>query len=562
MKMAKQLIAKVKLEGEDFEFYPTSYRMLDIIYADIKKTFGNLSKPSLLDCGAGDGRALLALTEGDKFAIEKSRPLLEAMSKEIFVVGTDFDQQTLLDKKVDMIFSNPPYLSFVQWICKIIQEANAKIFYAIIPERWESNELIKNELSQRAASYEILAKDSFHDAERQARCSVHIVRFNFTNVCADETRRYVSQVSQTVDPFTLWFDNNFKSKTEIPPLAETESKIKEQAKDKLERSKKEVAPGKSLIETLTTCYDRDMSELMETYISLSKMPTELLSELDIKFEDVKARLKLKINSLKDAYWRELINRLSTITNKLTFDTRRKLLDKLFSSTNVDFTSDNAHSIVIWISKNANCYFDSQLIEFVEKLTEKANVQNYKSNKRTFGEECWRYSDNVKKVDHYKLDYRIVLENVGGLSNKLPHTQTKHGLSPCATKLLDDLCVVALNLGFDTENMMRSEDFDWSKKGIKRFLYTDHKTGKPTVLFEARAFIKGNLHVKIKPELMCKLNVEFGRLKGWLKSKEQACDELDITPEEAKFSFGSNFKITSDSSVKLLKKNITITQRGN
>lgn len=50
--------------------------------------------------------------------------------------------------------------------------------------------------------------------------------------------------------------------------------------------------------------------------------------------------------------------------------------------------------------------------------------------------------------------------------------------------------------------------------------------------------------------MSRLNIEFGRLQGWLKSAQEAASELDIPVEDAVQSFDSNLKLTGNSLVQL------------
>lgn len=68
----------------------------------------------------------------------------------------------------------------------------------------------------------------------------------------------------------------------------------------------------------------------------------------------------------------------------------------------------------------------------------------------------------------------------------------------------------------------------------------------TPLVEVKAFKNGNMHLRFAPDFMLALNVEAGRLLGWIRNPAQACDEMEISdPEErdavAK-SFGAAFKI--------------------
>lgn len=99
------LIQKIKANDQDFEWYPSTDEIINSIKEDLIETRDN-NYVSILDVGAGDGRVLSALTEGKKYAIEKSEILVNAMGADIFVVGTDLFQQTLIDKRVDVILQS------------------------------------------------------------------------------------------------------------------------------------------------------------------------------------------------------------------------------------------------------------------------------------------------------------------------------------------------------------------------------------------------------------------------------------------------------------------------
>ena len=83
------LVERLQDCDQDFEWYPTSEGMLDDVRADMRDYFCIRDDASLtasvLDCGAGDGRALLSLTQGDRYAIEKARPHLDRLDRSIFV---------------------------------------------------------------------------------------------------------------------------------------------------------------------------------------------------------------------------------------------------------------------------------------------------------------------------------------------------------------------------------------------------------------------------------------------------------------------------------------------
>ncbi len=52
------------------------------------------------------------------YVMEKSTILLGNLDDESICLGTDFINSTLIDKKVDTIFCNPPYSDFMNWSIK------------------------------------------------------------------------------------------------------------------------------------------------------------------------------------------------------------------------------------------------------------------------------------------------------------------------------------------------------------------------------------------------------------------------------------------------------------
>lgn len=546
---ALSLVRELKESGEDFEWYPTTNEILSKVRSHIEHLHRHRSSNgkigvSVLDLGAGDGRALMSLTEGDRFAIEKSSKLVEIMDDSIFVIGTDFSQQTLIDKKVDVVFCNPPYAEFAQWSTRIITEANAPDLYLVIPERWSNNQSILDAIAIRKAEAKVIGSFDFLNADRKARAKVDIVHVALAKVHDS----YKRNDRPSVDPFDNWFDSHFKISGDGG---------RADLFEELEQSKQsfnELVGGQDLISNLEEFYQRDMGSLMESYQAICGIDESLLKEMEVSKSRITESLKGKILTLKDRYWKELFNHLSSITSRLTSDSREKLLSKLTDSTHVDFTAENAYSVVIWAIKNANQYLDSQLISIYQQMMELSNMENYKSNQKTFGDDRWRfnrmYEDGEASRFCLKLDYRIVLERCGGLCvSEWEYERTSHGLSKRAEQFIGDLQTVAANLGFDSEGHEKVTDFEWTSKAVK-FNCNNMRTGKHEALFDVRAFQNGNMHVRFNQEFLKKLNVEFGRLKGWLKSKEQASEELGIPESEIKTMFNGNKKLSQSNALLL------------
>lgn len=484
-KSTAAMVARLKQTDSDFEWYPTTTEILNIIKNDIDHLIDESyleSQPSILACGAGDGRSLMHLTAGKKYAIEKAKPLISAMDREIFVIGADFHQQVLMDKRQDIIFSNPPYEQFESWSTKIIRESRSAIIYLVIPSRWKDNALINDALCLRNAKTEVLGSFDFLNAERKARAKVDVIRITMTKLA-----RFNRNSEADTDPFDIWFAENFK--VAAPGKAKTSAmETKEVRQDEI---KNELVQGRDIIDVLTSLYDRDLAKLMLNYKAFESLDATLLEELGVSFSGVREGLKAKISGLKNLYWNELFNNLNKITDKLTQKSREAMLSKLTSRTDVDFNSDNVYAVVIWVIKNANHYFDDQVIDLVERMVEQANVLLYKSNAKTFGRDSWRYCARPEGLDRFSLETRVVLQRAGGLANTewAYDRERFNGLSERAYYLIMDILTVAANLGFDTTDMTRPMDFQWVSNKSCDFEYYDYRTGERGILMSVKAFKK-------------------------------------------------------------------------
>ncbi|MBU2952196.1 class I SAM-dependent methyltransferase [Marinobacter sp. F3R08] len=547
---ANQMVRNLKNQDQDFEWYPTTDAMIECVKTDIRaklKLFRDdpVNTISVLDCGAGDGRVLQALTNGDRFAIEKSQLLVEAQDASVITVGTDLMQQALIDKRVDVIFSNPPYSEFSAWTRKIVSEANAKLVYLVIPDRWVKDAGFAEILKSRKANAKVIGSFDFGspDAERRARARVNILSIQL----AHEGSMYHNSRSHGLktDPFDQWFNDNFApnaNRTSFDNLNPADA-IKNQVKERVKHGQ-ELVTSNGLVQALEQFYHEDLEQLLGDYQRICALDSVMLYEMGVNTESLAKALKLKITGLKDAYWQELFSHLGTVTSRLTRNTRKTMLDKLNDSTHIDFSAANAHALLSWVIKNCNNYFDAQLIALVKQMTHQANVIKYKSNERVFSAEDWRYG-RKPEIERYGLDYRIVLELYQAICvSEFSFEHTKSGLGDYAASLLDDIATVANNIGFDTTGQKKAHDFEWTTGKKVNFMFLDHRTGQEAVLFEAKAFKKGTVHLKMNQRFACKLNTEFGRLMGWLRNAEHANKEMDIPLDVANEAFGSNLQLTA------------------
>jgi hypothetical protein len=526
----RQTVQQLKDCEQDFEWYPTTDQIIQRIKLDTEGEFRYQSM-SVLDCGAGDGRVLTELTpKGEKYAIEKSTLLHSKMSPNITLVGTEFREQTLIDKQVEVIFSNPPYSEFEYWATKIIREGNARYAYLVIPDRWENSQLIARALESRGACADVLGVFDFLNAERAARAKVHVVRIKY---------------SRRTSAFDLWFDENFPAPVKATESCRSQSNLKEDVKN-------ELVVGSSLIDSLQEFYLRDMRNLTNTFRNISNVDATLLKKLNVDVNAIKKALESEIKGLKLIYWKELFSNLDTITDRLTSRVRNGMINTMMTRTHIDFSKDNVYAVVLWVIRNANQYFDEQLISFVENLTSRETISYYKSNQRTFGEEHWRYGQTPSGLEKYGLEYRIVATRCGGVSTSEYRFERDryNGLTELAFTFLEDMKTVATNLGFDTKEQPRIDTTHW-ESGVQQTLkYWDHADSCERDLCQVRAYKNGNIHLKFNQAFICKLNVEFGRLKGWLKDARQAADEMGISGEEASKAFNSTYQLGGVSQLRL------------
>ena len=552
-------LAELNATGQDFEWYPTTNEIISAFHKH-----ANQRRPeSLLDIGAGNGKVLERFKElnsrnpeyrdnyhTEYFAIEKARPLLDSLPIDIGILGTDFWEQSLLDKSIDCIFSNPPYSEFVDWSVKVIREANANYIYMVIPQRWKDQKQIINAIEARKASYEVIGSFDFLDSEdRTARAKVDLV---FISLCHDEFRnsRYSrhGSIDNMVDPFELWVKEFFRLSETVSKQDVSEyDKARSAEKERKETIKNSLVAGKSTIEVLDTLYRAELDGLIGNYQKVSSLDEALFKELDISIKSIISSIRSRIKGLKNAYWHELFDNYAPLTSRLTAASRKAFIESITRKTSIDFTASNAYAITVWAIKNANGYLDSQMIETFNKMVDSACVINYKSNERVFKKNSFRYLYDDNKHTHFKLDYRIVAGGVGGLvkSGTYNSYSAIGGLSESAANFVDDLIVVARNLGFDSDEEVKFHNFE---SGSKEEFYCTNKAGKYIKLMEVRAYMNGNLHIKFNQAFMLALNVEIGRLQGWIHNAQHAAEEMGEKLETVAEFYNKSFSLSDGKSM--------------
>lgn len=531
-------VRQLKENDEDFEWYPTTEEIIRKVSCDflleVEESYSRST--SVLDIGAGDGRVLTAIQgklkkhsacshlEVKCFAIEKAITHLSNMPKDITVIGTDFEQQTLVDKYVGAIFCNPPYSVFEEWMLKIVREASADYVYLVVPRRWRDSKEIQHTIEKRCGEVKSLGEFDFENADRRASAKVEVIRIEHSHKYKDAFNTVLEEMMPEFDVFDV----------EIP---------EEKVNDDLFKA------HENLVESLVDSYDQAMAQMLENYKAALKIDRVVLKELGIEKDDVLGAIRLKVTGLKNRYWQALFNEMETIKERLATKQRQAFLKSLSDKVTIDFTANNVYSILIWVSKWANDYFDDQLIDLFRTLSNDSNVVRYKSNQRLWTETGWRYGkkyhfggDEPSAATHYKLEYRMVVSHGGIGTSQYSWEKERHrGLSDRAYELLSDIVTVANNLGFPCKD--KPSNYEWKSNKQNRLMMNSGK-----VLVAVRAFQNGNMHLHFDPKFMLAVNVEAGRLLKWIRNPAEACEEMQVTGEEAKQvvkMFGSSFKIGPD-----------------
>lgn len=479
------LIKELKENQEDFEFYPTTDEMLKVVVDDIKANEIHRS-PKLLDIGCGNCKILNHLKDCQYMVIEKAKTFIDRLPKQATFIGADFNENTLMDKEVDIIFCNPPYSEFVNWTIKILKESNAERNYLIIPQRWKDNEIIKQVIEDRKISFDILYTGDFLNAERQARAKVDIVCFKINN---------------RNDAFDYWFNNNFQFK-----------KIEKEEEKRKEKIQNEIMIKKDVISVLVENYNLELQQLQKNYYNLTELDPTIFNDLKIDLYNLKSFLREKIGNLKYVYWKELFDNFKDITNRLTQDRRRNLLNSIVSKSIIDFNKSNIYGIILFIIDYAKDSIEEQLKEVYVRMMNKTNCIKYKSNEKVFTDEDWRYKKNIT---HCKLDYRIVLNYED-------------------ENFINDLITVANTLGFSSDYYIYPKYRLYREKN-KSFGNDIAYCKDGNILFDYKSYQNGNIHIRFGIDFMKRLNIEAGRIFGWVKNKEELKEELeDITDEDLKY----------------------------
>lgn len=543
-----QLVQELKADNQDFEFYPSTKEMVRVIYDRTKQV--GCGDFSVLDIGCGNGNFQKYFDELHRedtsnygspyikgyYVIEKSKRLIAEIVKQGTVIGTDFNATLLMNKKADVYFCNPPYSEYENWATRIINEGNFKRAYLIIPSRWKENSLIQNAIKESKCFVTVLDSTDFYNAERQARAKVDII----------EIERPCIQRDVNQDCFNKWFTATFMNCRENKTVEEME-KFKEGS------IKHELVNCKTKASMLVDLYNEEISRLFKSFKTVMSLDKEALESIGVDIEKVKEAILYKSKNLKHKYWSLAFEELDEISERLTYKTRKKLCCAFTSLMNIDFTLENMYPVIMWVITHASEYYEEQLINLYDKLTNPDNIINYKSNQKVFRRHEYNPNRfyNRQEVNKYYLNYRIITTHsvsTSFLRGEIDEVNTgvacDGSYSNKMCSFIHDILIVAKNLGFRGDvNFKPVSEF-----GKKNYVYFENSN---RVLIEYKCYKNSNMHIKFDIEFMKALNVEAGRLLGWLHNPEQVKEEFEGDMKGAEKYFKQNYDLLSSNNTALL-----------
>jgi hypothetical protein len=529
---------------EDLEWYPTTDEIMEAMKKDLwgylnihKSDYSahwrggegvkfktdydgeneSLYIDTFLDIGAGDGRVLDFFNANKKYGIEIARAQADDLIRRgVFIIGRNYWDCSLVDHNYALIFSNPPYSQFEKWVTKILFECNFEILYLVMPIRWKNQKEIVKALERYEVS--VIDEFDFSHADRAARGRVNLVRINAPWERFDKNEKNMAQKTLE-DSFSRWVRDCIADFKEEPDISEEESR---------ERS---LAFMKTPIDQLIDEYDRERISLGEAFSAIGKLDSDIIKLMGQDKASMLEIIKKSIRGLKSKYWRAAFDKMDAVRKRMTKETKRKIFNSIEEFKHIDFNADNIYSIAIWLINNVNIGILDQIGEVFDGLTDKENIETYKSNKHWIKSD-WKHTkrdyEYEKLPDRWKLDYRIVVRPSG------------------FDKIVDDFIVVCGNLGFPIRQEYKPDYCLHSE--LQGFYTIDNE-----LAFTMRYYTgNNNAHLKINKKILMKFNIEVAKIRKWISTPDDIIDEFDVTKADAVKLWNSGIVLVGKTDMQMLE----------
>jgi hypothetical protein len=515
------------------DYYPSQYKEKVKINTDYScglrknKKSETIQIDSFLDIGAGDGRVLDFLPAHKKYGIEIAKGQADDLIRRgVFLIGRDFWITDLMNDNYGLVFSNPPFSHFEDWVVKILYECNFEILYLVMPVRWKNSKNIARELDRYEAA--VIGEFDFSKADREARGRVNLVRVNAPWIETEKSKKTRHQKTLE-DSFERWVHDYIADFSNITDFNHEYSRFEGDEKNAL---KLKLAPIDQLVED----YENEKETLRQAFSVIGKLPKNVVEMLGQDRGSMMEIIRKSISGLKVKYWRAAFDKLDPVQERMTRKTRNNIFRNIKEFNTLDFNAENIYSVIIWLINNANIGILDQIGEVFDELATKENIQNYKSNRHWIKSDWkhtqrdWRYESLPDRWKLGTLDYRIVA-----------CTYQRDNAT-----VVDDFIVICRNLGFPIIPHCRPNYELHSTE--QKFLTEDDE-----LAFTMRFYTGNrNAHLKINKKLLMKFNVEVAKIRKWITGPEGVEEEFDVSKAEAAKLWNSGLALLGANDMKMLE----------
>jgi hypothetical protein len=81
--------------------------------------------------------------------------------------------------------------------------------------------------------------------------------------------------------------------------------------------------------------------------------------------------------------------------------------------------------------------------------------------------------------------------------------------------------------------------NWTESNNTLYGYFKDKNGNECELFKATLYKKGTLHLYLNCEFVLRLNIEFGKMYGWIQCANDIVDEFNVSHQDAEQMIAEN-----------------------
>ncbi|MDK9793693.1 DUF4942 domain-containing protein [Vibrio sp. D431a] len=549
----KASVEMIRGSVEDKEFYPTTDEIIEVVKNDIHSK-SSYKAISLLDIGAGDGRVLTGVMGDDiddcdsrmkydlnhqrgvntLYGIEQSSQLTSLWHQNIIPAGTDFFDTDLMLIDARFTFTNPPFSLIEPWIYKVITESNSEFCYIVSPLRWRESETIKDAINKRNAEIESLGIFSFKNGDRPVKEGNDLAELFIVKLGHSDSKSFVA-------PLKLMLEEMLgEDRQEIPDHKKypVKTRLQKSIKETSNQDHSLVKAG-DYVEAMVELYEKEKAKIYEAISKLQSIDPSVLSGIGVNIYDATLNMRRELNNLRVSYWKELFQNTRDLGEIIDTDTTYTFSKLFEDQTKLEFNKANIRTVMLWCLRNVRAYCKIQTQKNIETLFTSVNIRAYKSNQSRFIDGDWDYAGHAPRgVSHFCLNTtkRLIISwyvrrvSDGAISSGKLHYNISNELK--------NLCVIANNIGFPVNNINEISDQNWESGKVREIFYTDKETGKTKTLFKAKVFKQGTIHLNMDKDFINFLNVEFGRMKGWVTTPKEAAEEMYMSEGEAERAFAA------------------------